>query len=145
MKEDLDRKRREGWYDAIFMIEALGASEEILTQTLKDHIDKLSRTPDTVVYETNYSEIQKVEKPIQNLDVGYSQFVEVKLLAKTLFMLLNAVMLYGPSSVEVLSPNSREIKIDEVQNTVNILAGVLHQFAASGMGGIVITPKDVKK
>lgn len=145
MKEDLDRKRREGWYDAIFMIEALGASEEILTQTLKDHIDKLSRTPDTVVYETNYSEIQKVEKPIQNLDVGYSQFVEVKLLAKTLFMLLNAVMLYGPSSVEVLSPNSREIKIDEVQNTVNILAGVLHQFAASGMGGIIITPKDVKK
>lgn len=145
MTEDIDKKKKEGWYEAVFLIEALGAKEEILTKTLKEHVEKLGKTPDTIVYETNYSDVQQVEKPIEGLDTGYSQFVEVKFVTKTLFLLLNAVILYGPSSVEILGPNSREIKIDEVQNIVNILAGVLHQFAASGMGGIVITPKDVNK
>ncbi|MBI4018380.1 MAG: hypothetical protein HY368_02125 [Candidatus Aenigmarchaeota archaeon] len=142
---EIEKKRREGWYEAVFLIEALSANEDILTRTLKDHVDKFSRTPDTVIYETNYSDVQKVEKPFKGIETGYSQYVEVKFVTKTLFLLLNAVILYGPSSVEVLRPNSREIKIDEVQNIVNVLAGVLHQFASAGMGGIVITPKDVKK
>ncbi len=143
--EDIDKKRKEGWYEAVFLIEALGVKEEALTKTLKDHVEKFSKTPDTIVYETKYSDVQKVENPFKGVDVGYSQFVEVKFITKTLFLLLNAVILYGPSSVEILGPKNREIKIDEVQNIVNILAGVLHQFAAAGMGGIVITPKDVKK
>ena len=145
MNDDIEKKRKDGWYEAVFLIEALAAKEEILTATLKDHVDKLGRTPDTYVYETKFSDIQKVEKPVKGIDVGYSQYVEVKFVTKTLFLLLNAVMLYGPSSVEVLGPRSKEIKIDEVQNTVNIIAGILHQFASAGAGGIVITPKDVKK
>ncbi|MBI2578645.1 MAG: hypothetical protein HYW26_02965 [Candidatus Aenigmarchaeota archaeon] len=145
MKEDIDKKKRDGWYDVVFLIEALGAKEEILTKTLKEHVEKLSKTPDTIIYETNYSDVQQVEKPIEGLETGYSQFVEVKFVTKTLFLLLNAVILYGPSAVEILGPERKEIRIDEVQNIVNILAGVLHQFAASGMGGIVITPKDVNK
>jgi len=32
------------------------------------------------------------------------------------------------------------MKIDEVQNIANLLAGVIHQFAAAGVGGIIITP-----
>ena len=145
MHEGIDKKRKEGWYEAVFLIEALGAREEALTQMLKEHVDKLGKTPDTIVYETNFSDVQKVEKPFKGVETAFSQFVEVKLLTKTLFMLLNAVLLYGPSSVEILGPKNKEIKIDEVQNIVNILAGVLHQFAAAGLGGIVITPKDVKK
>ena len=56
-------------------------------------------------------------------------------------MLLNAVMTYGPSAIEIVGPNKEEIDISEMQNVANTLAGVVHQFAAAGIGGIVITPK----
>jgi len=53
-------------------------------------------------------------------------------------------MLYGPSAIEVLSPPNKQVSAGEIQNIVNTLAGLLHQFAAAGAGGIVITPSGNK-
>ena len=49
-------------------------------------------------------------------------------------------MTYGPSSVEIIGPDKKEISVAETQDIVNLLAGVVHQFAAAGVGGIIITP-----
>jgi hypothetical protein len=77
---------------------------------------------------------------MKNVEEAYSQIAKVKFFAKNLSVLISVVMTYGPSAIEILGPDKKEMKINEVQNIVNLLAGVVHQFAAAGVGGIIITP-----
>ncbi len=58
-----------------------------------------------------------------------------------MFTLVNVVLVYGPSAIEILGPDKKEIPLEEIQNLTNLLAGVVHQFAAAGVGGIVISPE----
>jgi hypothetical protein len=60
---------------------------------------------------------------------------------KDLFSLINIVIVYGPSSVEIMGPKNKEIKVEEIQRISNVLAGIVHQFASAGIGGIIITPE----
>ena len=77
---------------------------------------------------------------MKNVEEAYSQVAKVRFFSRDLLTLLNIVMVYGPSSVEILGPDKAEIKISEVQQLSNTVAGLVHQFAAAGVGGIVITP-----
>ena len=138
--EEIDKKRKEKWYEAIFMIEALGIEKEVVKNALERHLDKMSQVRNVYIFEKAFGEIQKVENPMKDVKEAYSQIVETKLLVKDLFTLLSVVLVYGPSSVEIIGPEKKEINIDEVQNVSNILAGIVHQFAAAGAGGIVISP-----
>ena len=95
---------------------------------------------DILIYEKEFTDAIKVEKPMKNVEEGYSQVVKVKFFAKNLMTLISVVLTYGPSAIEVLGPDKREMRIDEIQNIVNLLAGVVHNFAAAGVGGIIITP-----
>ena len=141
LKDEIKQKKKDNWIEAWFGIEALGVNQEVVESALKKHIDKLSNSKGVFVYETKFGEIKRVEKPMKNVEVAYSQIVEVRLFLKNLYILVNAVLLYGPSSVEILGPSSKEIKIDEIQNMANLLAALIHQFASAGVGGIIITPE----
>lgn len=139
--ERVKEKRDEKWFEAVLMIEVLGIEEDVVRTALERHVEKLESVRNTYVYEKSFGDIKKVENPMKDVKEAYSQVVEVKLFAKDLFTLVNIVLVYGPSAIEVLGPEKREIKIDEVQNLSNLLAGVVHQFAAAGVGGIVISPE----
>lgn len=141
LKEEIKKRKKEGWIDAWFAIEALAVKEDIVKKSLAAHVNKLSGVKDVLVYETNFSENKRVEKPLKDVEVGYSQVVDLKLLVKDLLTLCKIIMLYGPSAIEILGPNEMKIKIDEVQNLANSIATVIHQFASVGVGGIVITPE----
>jgi len=100
----------------------------------------MKKIKEILVYEEQYSDTLKVENPMKDVKEGHAQLVKVKFMAKDLITLINVVMVYGPSSIEIMSPNKKELSLSEAQNIVNALAGVVHQFAAAGIGGIVITP-----
>lgn len=140
MQEQIKEKRKEKWFEVWFSIEALAVEKDVVEKALGKHIEKMGNIRDILVYETDFSEAVKVEKPMKNVESGYSQIAKVKFFAKNLTTLISVVMTYGPSAIEVLGPDKREMKIDEVQNIANLLAGVVHQFAAAGVGGIIITP-----
>jgi hypothetical protein len=140
-KEKINKIRKEGWIEVWFAIEAMGTSKDVTESAMAKHIEKLSKTKDIFVYEKIFRETEKVKNPPKGVKEAFSQVVEVKLFAKDLFTLINIVMVYGPSAIEILGPNKKEIKIDEIQNIANVLAGVIHQFASAGVGGIVISPK----
>jgi len=93
------------------------------------------------VFEAQFSETTKVDNPMKGVAEAYSQIVNVKLFVKNLLSLMNIVMVYGPSSIEIMGPDSKKVDMSEMQNIVNNVAGIVHQFAAAGVGGIVITPK----
>jgi hypothetical protein len=97
-----------------------------------------------LIEKTEFHSVQEVKNPPKPLKRGWSQIVNVTLLTKDLYSLVQTVMLYGPSAIEILSPPNKQVSAGEIQNIVNTLAGLLHQFAAAGAGGIVITPSGNK-
>ncbi|MBI2971267.1 MAG: hypothetical protein HYY37_02495 [Candidatus Aenigmarchaeota archaeon] len=136
-REEMDRKRKEQWIEAWFSIEAFAFGKETVEGALKDHMERLGRAKDVAVYRTSLGETVAVDVGDKK---GFSQIAEASLFAKDLFTLFNIIMVYGPSAVEILGPSRKEITIDELQTMANTLAGVVHQFAAAGAGGIVISP-----
>jgi hypothetical protein len=140
MQDEIQEKRKEKWFEVQFTIEALAVDKEFVEKALRTHVEKMSKIRTLFVYDTKYLETLKVQKPMDNIEEAFSQVVKVKFFAKDLLTLFNVVMVYGPSSIEILGPDRHEIKISEVQGISNTLAGVVHQFAAAGVGGIVITP-----
>jgi len=141
LHDEIKRRKKDNWFDVWFAIEALGVNKDIVESSMKNHINNLTSVKDALVYETKFSDIIHVEKPLKGVDEGFSQVVEIKFFAKDLTTLLSIVMTYGPSAIEIMGPNKKDISISEVQNISNIVAGIVHQFAAAGIGGIVITPK----
>lgn len=141
MDEEIKKKRKDQWIEAWFAIEALATNKETVEGALKRHIENMEHAKDTFVYEKKFTEIKHVENPMKDVAEGFSQVVEIKLFAKNIFTLINLVILYGPSSIEILGPNEKAVKISELQDLCNVLAGLMHQFAAAGVGGMVITPK----
>ncbi|HLC77454.1 MAG TPA: hypothetical protein VJH04_04595 [archaeon] len=140
MSDEIKEKRKEKWFEVWFSIEALAVDKDVVENALKRHVEKMGDIRDIFVYETEFSDTIKVEKPMKNVEEAYSQIVKVKFFAKNLSTLIGVVMTYGPSSVEIIGPDKKEISVAETQDIVNLLAGVVHQFAAAGVGGIIITP-----
>jgi len=140
LQEEIKEKRKEKWFDVWFSIEALAVDKGVVEAALSKHIEKMGNVRDILIYEKEFTDAIKVEKPMKNVEEGYSQVVKVKFFAKNLMTLISVVLTYGPSAIEVLGPDKREMRIDEIQNIVNLLAGVVHNFAAAGVGGIIITP-----
>ncbi len=139
-EHDIKEKRKEKWFEVWFSIEALAVKKDVVETALERHIEKMKKVKDILVHDVEFSETIKVEKPLKNVEEGYSQIAKVKFFAKDLSTLISVVLTYGPSAIEIIGPDKKEMKIDEVQNIVNVLAGIVHQFAAAGVGGIVITP-----
>ncbi len=139
--EETKRKRKDDWIEAWFAIEALAVDKNVVESSLKQHVEGLSRIKDAFVYEKKFSEATRVENPLKNVKEAFSQVVELKLFVRDLFSLINIVVVYGPSSVEIIGPGKKEIKLEETQRIANVIAGIVHQFASAGVGGIVITPK----
>ena len=138
IKEKVREKIEQGWIDVWFVFEVMAITKEAAEEALKKHIEKLEKLKTIIAYEKEFREVRKVENPPLNVKEAWSQIVEVKAAVKSFFDLINITILYGPSAIEIHSPKEIRIKIDEAQNIVNIIAGLVHQFAAAKVGGIVI-------
>lgn len=141
VKEQVAKYKKDRWFDVAFSIEVLAITKEVADDSLDKHIKKLSEENGVLVYETSYRDAIRVEKPLRDIQEAYSKVVNMRLLIKNLSVLMHVVVLYGPSSIEVLGPGKKEIELGEVQHVANNLASIVHQFAAAGVGGIVITPE----
>lgn len=146
LSELVKKRRKEGWIEAQFFIEAAGIEQPLVESSLKEHVERLGKAKDILVYDATFSEAAEMEKIpqalAQRMPPGgriWSQVSTVNLFAKSLDTLVYIVMVYGPSAVEILSPHKKEINVEEMQGIVNVVAGVLHEFAAAGMGGLVMS------
>lgn len=141
LKDEIKKRQKDGWIEAWLAIEALGIGGDVVKDALEKHVGHMSKSKDVFVYEKKFSEARKIDNLSEKVKEAYSQIVETKVLFKDLYSLINVVLLYGPSSVEIIGPNSKEVRIDEMQSVCNTLASLVHQFAAAGIGGMLVTPK----
>ena len=148
-KDKLDdivkKKMKDGWIKAEMMIEVLAGSEDTAKRALENHMDKLDREGNTVVYKMDYKEIKKVENPMPQIKEAYSFVVDVGLVANSYEKLFMLVLTYGPSSIEILEPSRITINVGDAQGILNSISDLIHSFAAKSIGGIHIMPGKERK
>jgi hypothetical protein len=138
LKERVGKKLKEGWIRGSMMIEALGTTERAAKVGLEQHVKKMEQEDGCIVFNTNFSGLKEVKYPHPKVEKGYSCVVETEVLTENFEKLLYVVMRYGPTSVEIHEPEKISIDFGEAQSIVNSLAEMIHNFAAAGIGGIII-------
>jgi len=137
-KETAEKRVKEGWIRTAMMIEVLAVSENASKSALEKHIEKLENEEGVIVYKKNFHPVEKVEKPLPNVETGFSCVAEIEIVAKNFDKLVYIVMNYAPSSIEVLEPEKIVLDEGEAQGILNSIADVLHRFAAAGLGGVLV-------
>lgn len=138
-QKTVDKRMKEGWIKAALTVEAMAVDEKTAESALKKHVEKMANEKDMLIYSKEFGSIQEVKKPLPNIEKGFSQIVDMEIIAENFDKLVYIVMNYGPSAIEILEP--REIKMDmgEAQGVLNTIATIIHRFAAMGAGGLLVT------
>ena len=58
--------------------------------------------------------------------------------AKNFRELVQVIIEYGPSAIEILEPSKSQLSMSEAQDVLNNVAGMMHRYAAAGLGGTII-------
>lgn len=136
-KEDADERVKEGWLRSWMMFEVLAVNEKASRESLDSLMKRLEDDNRVSMYKKEFGEVRKVEKPMKDVDVGYSLTCEVELISKKFDNLVQVVTQYGPASIEVLDPKKIGLDAGEAQGILNSISQMMHQFAAARAGGIV--------
>jgi len=136
-KEEADEKVGNGWLRVWLMFEVLAINEKTTKESLESLVNKLEMDSRVKMYKKDFGNLKRVEKPIQNVEFGYSLTCETELISKKFDDLVQIVTEYGPSAIEVLEPAKFDLNAGEAQAILNTISEMMHQFAAAGAGGIV--------
>jgi hypothetical protein len=137
--EEVKKKLRDGWIKSSMMIEVLAVTEEAAKSSLEKHVHKMEKEDKTIVYKKEFRDVRKIEKPLPNIESAYSYLVELELLTENFEKLIYLTYTYGPSSIEILEPHNIKMDAGEAQGILNSIAEMIHRFAASGIGGVIIS------
>lgn len=136
-KEEVDEKVREGWLRVSMLFEVLAINEKTTRESLEKLMDGLEKEKKIKMYKKEFGEIRKVDKPLPDIESAYSLTSEVELISKKFDDVVQIVIAYGPSAIELLEPLKLNIEVGEAQAILNSISQLLHNFAAAGAGGIV--------
>lgn len=136
-EEEANEKVREGWFKSWLIFEALAINENVAKDALETLINKLDKDNRVKIYKKSFGDVRKIEKPIQNVDIGYSVTSEISLISKKFDYLAQIAIEYGPSAIEILEPEKFSLDSGEAQSILNSISQMMHRLAAAGAGGIV--------
>ncbi len=125
--------------DVWMVFHVVAATEDAARESLSNHIEKLESERSVTSFDADVDDIEQVDKPHPELDTGYSQVAEVEMTVTGFDDLIDIVINYGPTSVDIQAPDSVEMDIGEVRNALNSVAQLLHQFLQSGAGGMMVS------
>ena len=137
-EKEIRKKIKDGWILSSMAIEVLAATKEAAESALEKHVEKLEKEKKAEVTKKVWGENQEVENPLPKIEKAFSYIVNLEILTQTFEALLYLTMHYAPSNVEILEPTHMKINLAEAQGILNSVASLVHQYAAVGMGGVVI-------
>lgn len=143
MNEMLEEKLGKGWIHAKMFFEVLGAQEDAVKDALESHIQKIRKMENIKVVDEKFEPVERVENPPEQFKDRelFSQIADVEVVVSSLENLIYTVIFFGPSSIEIMSPKEMRVGFDSAQSMANAVAELMHRYAASGIGGIVINTK----
>jgi len=125
--------------DVWMIFEVLAAEEKVAENSLGDHVEKLGDQDGVEITETDFDEVNEVENPHPSLQKGYSQVCEVRCSVKSFSELVKIVLNFGPTMIEVEGPDKIEMNLSEMQDSLNLVAEMMHKFLKAGAGGMMIS------
>lgn len=131
-------KAASGWFDTWLSFEGMAVNQEVIRTALESLMKRLDVDSKVRIYEKNYLEPAKVENPFKGIKEAWSQVVNIKLVAKSFDDLVQMIIEYGPSSVEIIGPPKSQLSVREAQDILNNIAAMMHRYAAAGIGGAVV-------
>ncbi len=138
-EEEAKRRVKQGWIRVGMMIEALAISKDTAESAIVKHVGKMDREKDILIYKKDFRGVEEVERPLPNIEKGYSQVIDIEMVAENFDKLVYIVMNYGPSAIEIIEPKKLTIDFGEAQGILNSLASLIHTYAAMGTGGMVVS------
>ena len=137
-KELLEKNYLKVW----MLFEVQSNSFEATKRALAKHIDGIKKNFDINIIEENLTSIEKVkagpEFKVKNINFLFSQICEMTFMIENFEKLIELVINYGPTSLEILAPEKIIMNTREAQSSLISVTEMMHKFAAQGVGGIVI-------
>ena len=110
---------------ATLIIEVAGRPPEHLVESMRSHIENLNRKKGIFLINQKISDAKKIEPSEEEL---YTCFAEVEIELNNLSNLIEVILDFMPSSVEITSPLNVELNCQEATMFANDLAGRLHRY-----------------
>jgi hypothetical protein len=139
LEEETKKRMKSGWIRVGMMIEAMAISKETAESALKKHVEKMEKERGILLSKKDFRGAEEVKKPLPNIEKGYSQVVDIEMLAESFDKLVFITLNYGPSAIEILEPNKITLDFGEAQGILNSLAAIMHTFAAMRGGGVLVS------
>ncbi len=142
MKEQVEKRLKEGWIRTVMAIEVLAVSKDAAKDALEKHVKRMEAEDGALVSFKDFKKVEEMMNPFPNVPKAYSYVVEMEVLAINFDRLVSLVINYAPSSVEIISPEKISIDMGEGQGIVNTVSEMIHKFASVGLGGIMVEGKE---
>jgi len=121
------------------IFEVLAAEEDAAVESLEDHVNQLASMDTIEITSKEFDSVEEVDDPHPSLDTGYSQVCEIEADVDGFPNLIKIVMNYGPTLIEINGPESIELDLNEMQDSLNLVAEMMQKFLKSGAGGMMIS------
>lgn len=120
------RNKKEGDYVIRMIVEGTSEDEVGLSKEMDKLEEKVKNEPFKIIeFERSDTHTEEDEEK-----KTCSEFIEVEMSTPKMSDIIYLVMNYGPSSVEVLEPDTTELKIEELQNILNDVASGVHYYVS---------------
>lgn len=136
--ETVQKRMKEGWIKAWLAVEVVAITKDAAESSLGSHMERMKKESSSIIYKLEYKEAQKVPHPFKKGEDAYSMVVEVEMVARRFEDLVFIVLNYAPSGIEILEPKDLKLELGEAQGILNNLAELIHRFAASQAGRVMI-------
>ena len=134
-----------GWIKAWLLFEVVAVKKEVAESALKEHVGKLKKEPALKILNENFTSTDPIEPAEQfkahGIKETWSQIAELLICAKDFEALMNMVVTYAPTAIEILAPAKISLDMRNAQNTLATVTDMMHKYAAAGIGGLLISGK----
>jgi len=127
-----------GWFNVWLAFDGLAVNNETIKAALESLVARLESDHKVRVYEKEFLEPVKVENPLKGIKEAWSQVANVKFVAKSFKDLVQLIIEYGPSAIEIMEPSKSQLPMNDAQDILNNIAGMMHRYAAAGIGGTIV-------
>jgi len=131
-----------GWIKVWAVFEVQAALKDVCINALKKHVDDLGAQSYVKILEKSFTDVDKIDAPeglkqrgVKNL---FTQVSEVTFMVRDFEGVMNAVINYAPTAVEIVAPEKITISMRDAQNALVSVADMMHKFANAGIGGMLI-------
>ncbi len=138
----VDELLSKGWMKVWMIFEVQAADKAVCVSSLKKHVKDMGSLDSVEIIDESFADVDKIEAPEglkkRGVNALFAQVSEVTIMARDFEGLVNVVINYAPSAVEVMAPEKITITMRDAQNSLASVADMMHKFARAGIGGVVI-------